>query len=282
MALIIKNTTNQNKFIKNSGDEVPALSEIRIDPDSYNFYTSAVEEGSDSEDAVFLADLSSGDLVVNDGTEDLSFSQAKKYLRTFFRIPIKLDGTEVDKSVKSLNVRGANVAVVQDAEGEITIEINSLDSVAGDLYTLTFSEDSTASNEYINSGVNGTESNATPHIIPFKSKVMAYTFSNSDNDGDVDIEIYSVPEGSGNAPTTLEDTWVLRNARTARKTNFTQDVIFEAGDKVTVYFRDQGVNPDNVVFKMYLKVLEDDITDNVETWSGDINPIVLGGDDDDD
>jgi hypothetical protein len=54
----------------------------------------------------------------------------------------------------------------------------------------------------------------------------------------------------------LKFTWPLRAFRTARKTDFDTDIIFEAGEKIGVYLRDQGVNPDRNVFTMYLQVME--------------------------
>lgn len=146
---------------------------------------------------------------------------------------------------------------------------------AGAIYQLVFLHEGSDATDrwYSHYGDTSLTSDKSPAIVPWDSKLIALTYTNQDNNSDVDLEIYSVHE----ADTTQKDVefvWQLRNARVARKTNFSPSILFEAGDRVAVYARDKGSNPDFAVLTLYLQMLTDNSTTVVRSFSGDIT---LGG-----
>src|SRR3972149_2920677 len=76
MAKIIKNTTNTNIFIKESGQNISALGQITIEPGLYS--TWAKPEMAEE----IIASINTGALVVNDGTDDLTPSRGLAHLLT--------------------------------------------------------------------------------------------------------------------------------------------------------------------------------------------------------
>lgn len=265
MTVIIKNTTGSDIFVNNTGDNIPASGQQTVSPRYYLSYSAA-----SIDDTSFIADINSGDLVVNDGVTDLSSADGLRYLQQLTRLRVSLNSSEIEAVVENLNFTGGDVSVATSTAGEATVTLPERNL---GIYQLHFGNSGEVVNEYVELPTNSTASSETPQIIPFASKVIAYTFTNNDNDSDPDIEIYSVPENSGNSPITLKDIWSIRDGRTARKTNFPTDITFAAGDKVTVFFDDMGINPDDVLFTIYLQITSLDSTEVVESWSGDIEPV---------
>ena len=74
-------------------------------------------------------------------------------------------------------------------------------------------------------------------VMPWKSKLIGLTFTNKKCTTSTDAEIYAVEEGNACSPLVQMFKWEIRDKRVARKTIFTTPVIFEAGDKIGVYFR---------------------------------------------
>jgi hypothetical protein len=151
------------------------------------------------------------------------------------------------------------------------------------LYPIVFNHEGTANNRWISyGGDTGLLSSESPAIIPFRSKMAATVFTNRKTGADLDIEVYSVAEGSGVSAKTLDFTWDLNNCRYARKTNFSSDIIFEAGDRLSVYFRDRGTNPADAHFTIYLEILADNSEEVCDNTSGNVSFGGNGDDDDDD
>lgn len=152
-------------------------------------------------------------------------------------------------------------------------------SIVGNMHQMQFHESSTLGNEWLEYGTAGIYSNGSHGVMPFKSKLVAVTFSNLYSGVDCKLQFYSTPEGGGSSPKTLDLEWVLTNKRTARKTNFGSDIIFEAGDKVGVYYKDNGTNGNDVVVMMYFQVLEENSEESGENWSGNYATGSGGGSD---
>ena len=156
-----------------------------------------------------------------------------------------------------------------------TASVATVNTVAQELpkidFSLHFTENSTTKNEWLEHIRNRT-SNQTPAVIPFSCKLVSLTFTNSDNDGDTDLEIYRIDEGQGNGSNnTPVFTWQLRNARTAQKSNFSSDILFSPGDKVAVYARDAGTDPDNVIFTLHFQITDFTTSETTEKWSSNIS-----------
>lgn len=193
-------------------------------------------------------------------------------------IDVEENDLSVVSSADTINFEG-NVTVADEGSGKATVSVGGDKGFLGGIYQLVFvKESSDVSNTWLSHyGDSSMHSSETFGVIPWKSKIIGLSFSNRDNDCDTDVKIYSTPEGGGVSPKTLEYLWDLRNCRVARKTNFLSDIILDAGDHIGVYLKDQGINPDYVVFVMYLQIIEETFEENVESFSGSMQTYSGGG-----
>jgi hypothetical protein len=151
--------------------------------------------------------------------------------------------------------------------------------LVGSLHQMVFNEYGTAQNEWLEYYGDSKYSNNSHGIMPFQSKLVAITWSCKTADADVEISVYSTPEGGGVSPKTLDLQWSLVNKRVARKTNFGSDIIFDAGDKVAIYVRDTGTNPQSVTVVLYFEILTINSEENGENFSGSYATSSGGGSD---
>ena len=147
--------------------------------------------------------------------------------------------------------------------------VRTSDTILGGLYQMIFSVNGIVKNAWLDQGADNVSSNASPALCLAKSKVRAYTFVNSRDGADSNLEIYRTPEGI--EPTVqqdLLDTWNIINSRTRRKSNFGTDIILDAGDKIGVFSREPGpgsTSPSSAIFIIFLQYLEEnfeEVTDN--------------------
>ena len=75
----------------------------------------------------------------------------------------------------------------------------------------------------------------------------------------------------------LDFEWQIRNARTARKTNFATDIIFDAGDKIGIYVADQGTDLSSVTVTLYFAVIDDTEGEVIDNYSGNFATDSGGG-----
>jgi hypothetical protein len=269
LSVRLRNTTGSDIFINSAGELIQAGETQVFDPKSYASLQGGVLVGESAEDPALIAAINNGSLVVNDGDEDLSPEEGLRFLEDGGQLKVAIDGVITGRAIRRLNITGEATLSV-DAAGIATLTVGN-ETAKNKIYSFEFTEANRASDEFLEANGDGKNSDASPHVIPFNSKVVGYTLTNSENDANTDVEIYRVAEGNGSGPAVLVDTWVLRSVRTARKTNFSSDIVFSAGDKVVAFVRDRGNDPDDVVFKMYLQVTSEVTGENVENWAGDIN-----------
>lgn len=150
-------------------------------------------------------------------------------------------------------------------------------SVIGISHQLMFGEQYEAKNEWLELFGDSRFSNQTFGVMPLKSKLVGITFSNRYNDRDTEVRIYSTPEGAAVSPKTLDFSWLLNNTRTARKTNFPTDIIFDAGDKIGVYLADKGSEPYDVSVVLYFIAIDAVTGENIDNVSGNYAAGTGGG-----
>lgn len=149
------------------------------------------------------------------------------------------------------------------------------DTLVGGLYQMIFTVNGNISNAWMDQGGDNILSNKSFAICLAQSKVIAFTFTNSKIDVDVDLQMHSTPEGID--PTVQQDldfTWSLRAVRSARKSNFATDVIFEAGDKIGVFSENPalgGKNPFDAVFIVFLQYLAENNEEVIDNNDGDFS-----------
>ena len=126
--------------------------------------------------------------------------------------------------------------------------------LGGRLFDITFENPSSIGGDWLQLG--GFPSNETPHVMPFAGKLVGITFSNKESNADTELEVRVVNEGAGNSPYSTLFTWVIDNARTARKTDFASEVTFTKGDKIAIFAKQRGdTDPSQVKVTMYLTVI---------------------------
>ena len=72
MIIIVKNVTNSDKFVEDLGIGIKALEEVELS-ELFTFY-----QISCSKDIIFF--VQNNELVINDGSRDLTFDEALKFL----------------------------------------------------------------------------------------------------------------------------------------------------------------------------------------------------------
>jgi hypothetical protein len=183
-------------------------------------------------------------------------------------VRLQRNGTTVIGQAETLNFTG-NTSLTIGTSGNVDIDVipNTLTMVT---HQMTFIEDGTLKDEWLKLYDKGIPSNQTPGIIPWKSRLVGITFSNKKDNKDVEFKFYVTPEGGGDSPLTNMFVWSLNDVRVARKANFPIDVIFESGDKVAVFAKSTGNDPQDVILTMYFQGVEDaDDTDGSENYSGE-------------
>lgn len=208
MAKILKNTTVSPLGVSDLGITIPANSSYTVQVPDYLLL-------ADSSDVI--TPITSGDIVVNDGSQDLSTIQGLLYvgypddaLRLHF----------LDNSVRS---NGFSAQNVQDAIEE------SRNQVAGKLEDFGFMSSGSVQNKWLNIDHPSVTSDTVPLVTPWSGKITALTFSNKNDNVDIDIELY--------INTVLAYTWEIRNKRTAWKALAGGIATVSQGDRLSMFAR---------------------------------------------
>lgn len=145
----------------------------------------------------------------------------------------------------------------------------------GQMFEIVFSKISAVSGAWIDS--NGTPSNQAPPVCGWKSRLVGLTYTNNRDGTNTTIEIYRTAEGASTSSRTLVATWVLTNARTARKTDYTSSgggnfVEFFEGDKISVYFDGPSgpTAPRGITLILHFIVTDFTGAEVIDDWTGNI------------
>lgn len=144
-------------------------------------------------------------------------------------------------------------------------------STISSVYNLTFTNDGSSENKWLELS-SGIASNDTQSLIVVNSRIVGLTFSNKRNNVDCDIEvnISNLSEGI-----TINRTLIfeIRNSRTftswfssSTNVNFS----LNAGDKISVYIRDRGDNPDDAVVNLFFKTTSESTISTSENYTSSI------------
>ena len=153
---------------------------------------------------------------------------------------------------------------VQDAIQEI-----GPDSVLGSMFKIDFRYNGSANNKWLDFASDSLPSNETMCKLLWKSKLVGVAYQNSEDDSDVKINVWRVPEDEGLSKDLV---WSkeLYDARCARYSNI-DTIIFNVGDRIAVFTQDRGRNAMNVVVSLYFKIIKASKEDYVEYYNGDLS-----------
>jgi len=171
-----------------------------------------------------------------------------------------------------------NVTVTDEGNGKGTVSVGGTTGLLGGMHQLIYTEDNySCGNKWLGLADANISSSTTFGIAPWRSKLVGITFSNKDTNANTIIKIYSTAEDAPLSPKTLDYSWTITNQRSARKTNFITDIIFDAGDKIGLYLENNGQNPDHPVVTLYFQILDDVTGEGNDNQSGLYATAIGGG-----
>ena len=243
MSKIVKNTTISDIELKEVGITVPAS-------DSYTIVLQDYLLWADTDSISEITPLiNSGDIVINDGINDLSAANGIRFLEYTERLYIEEDSSPSTKVVSTLNFEG-DVTITDEGGGKTKITVGTEGVPKGKLFDFSFGKTGLARNVWLEFSSSSAPSNSSPLVCPYGAELIALTFSNTSDDKSTDAEIYK----NG----VLETTWQIRNKRTAFKSDFS-GVNFAQGDRVSLFIREftMGDNPTTPIIEFYFNITDD-------------------------
>lgn len=186
-------------------------------------------------------------VVINDGDQ----------VSMFFQSSLDSAGIEEMEEILANHVC-TDVVVGTEPVEDPTNPDSVRDDMIGSMYQFYFGDEAKVKNKWLNlCSTWGTSSDASPAIIPWKSRLVGITFSNKKRDVDCNVDVFAgMEDGNGYTDRHILS-WELRDVRAARKTDITDNIIFEAGEKVGVFLADKGGDPERPVVTLYFHIMAD-------------------------
>ena len=117
MTKIVKNTTGSDIALSDTGVTVPASGQYALNPSENHIWAESIVISPASQ---LVTLITSGDIVINNGTVDLSAASGIRFLEYPDRISIQEDDVDVTRVNKTLNFEGA-VTVQDNGGGKTTV-----------------------------------------------------------------------------------------------------------------------------------------------------------------
>lgn len=263
--------TNLVKQIRNATDGYQTWVGQLFAPDEV-YVLQPTDFGHWAYDDEVIAAINDGYAVVGDGYDEFTDAElAKEYFQASLMVIKKNQGAQTLSQATGILNFNTYTDAAFDGYGQASVITRTEDnpSLVGNSYTMAFARDSSVNDKWLGNINHTLYSNEAPAPALFKSKLIGMTYTNDIDNSDTDIQIYKVTEANGNSPKVLLYTWDLRDARTARNTSV-GSIEIEAGDKIAVFAKDQGVKPHDVVVVLHWRIQEDNSEESVKEWSGNI------------
>jgi hypothetical protein len=227
--------------LKEAGVSVPASGNYTIQSEEYGLWTTV--------DVIteLTPLINSGDIVVNDGTADLSAVEGIRYIEKVETLDVSLAGTMITKSPIKINFEG-DVNVTDNGTGVSVVTIGETGTVVGKPFQFSFQSIGIANNKWLTVGHPSVSSDDVPWVSPGNGVALAITFSNSNDDIGIDLEIYI----NG----VLTYTFDIRNKKTAWIVENAGLFNVSQGDRVTVFAKNAPgqASPKNVAGSVIFSV----------------------------
>lgn len=226
MAKILKNTTLSDIEVAALGLTIPASGQITIEEQDYLLLanTDSVAE--------LTTLINSGDVVVNDGTADLVASEGISYIKY----------PNFAASIRYTPTTFVTEDNVQDAIGT---GINT--AIQTPRYTIPLLYNGTVGNNEFIGYTNLLPGDSTPIIIPVKSSLQEYTFSNGNSNADYTIELRK-----NSTTATVFNTVSKTNTQFFVESSIGES--FLAGDEIYIKYLDNGNNANDVAIILTFRV----------------------------
>jgi len=245
---IIKNTTGADIEIREAGRLIPALGQIEVDPIRYLYW-------STPETITELTPLlNAGDIVINDGTNDLTAAEALRFLEYPDRVTIKDSGTKVAGIVKTINIAGG-LSAVDDGDGQVTLQTGG-GAIEGRTFQVLFFSNGNTANKWLFHLPTSDATDQLPYYNWWNVEVFGISFSNKNANINCDIEFYI--NGTNN-PAKIY-TLQVRDSKFAHQTTLTSLFTADIGDLISCYIRKVGNStPSSVEVDMGLRIRDNTV-----------------------
>jgi len=192
--------------LRDVGVRIPASGTYLIPEQDYMLWAASVD---------IQNEIAAGNAILNDGVEDLSLARSADYIRHSERaFSVRFDSDPE-------RVNGFVSRNVQEAIEE------SRNAVAGKIVTLSFASNGTTADKWLFVAHPTNTSDTSPYVVPWSGKIIALSYSNSENSSETDLKLYV--NGS------LQYTWDIRNRRTSWISDSGGLATLAQGDRVSVY-----------------------------------------------
>jgi hypothetical protein len=115
MQKIIRNTTLSGILVQDTGVHIDSGESYTIDTQTYLLWANSID---------IVGYINSGDLVVNNGTVDLTINDGIRFLQYADRLDISLNGTTLNRVTASLDFQGS-VSVSSDNNGKAIVNVTA-------------------------------------------------------------------------------------------------------------------------------------------------------------
>ena len=237
---ILKNNTGSPIILPETGVTIPATGQITLEPGQYYLYANEIDISG-----VLATKIRSGDIIVNDGVDDLTVANGFSVERGIDYLKNNDRAFNIRFEAQPERMNGFVAKNVQEAIEESKAAIEGKVSVLP-----TFLNNGLTKNKWLSLDGAMNASNILPAVTAFDSKLAAMTFINGNNNADTDLEFYK--NGA------LVFTWYVRNKRYAYKTDALSGVSFNQGDRISCFAKQTtdhsseggdgtGVDPTSVI-----------------------------------
>ena len=217
-----------------------------------------------SEDIVTA--FNSGSLALDDDGDVSTGIDAIRTIQKLFNLKLSESAVLAGQTIKEINLTGDYSLSISEGVATIDFAPNANSGHGAILQPVFFYDGGVGDKwlRYISSHTE--ESDISPFVMPYDSRLIGITFVNKKENTDADILVYRALKDN-------EDNWDLvytyqiRNSRLALKTDILNGPTFGPGDKIAVFCAEVGAKPDTVAVTLYLIVTDDSGTDNVETYA---------------
>jgi hypothetical protein len=228
---ILKNNTVSDIDIIDISTTLPLSGQITIEPGSYYLLAESIDI-----DGNLATKIRSGDIIVNDGENDLTVANGFNLERAIDYL--KHPDTAFNVRFLSDNERTNGFASknVQEAIEE------SRNSVIGKHQDFEFTSTGVTFNKWLNVGHPSVSSDEVPYTVAWDGEAIGMTYSNKNPDTDIDIEFY-IDE-------VLTYTWEIRNKKHAYKVLESGIFSLDQGEMLSAFAKKvttgTGTNPADV------------------------------------
>jgi len=240
MSKILKNTTISDIELDELGVTVPASGQYTLNTEDHS------RLGNTDSITEITTHINSGDIVVNDSIDDITVANGFTLQEAIDYLKMPTTAFNMRFAAEPERSNGFTKKNTQEAIEE------SRTSGIGKMLGFFFGGSGNTFNKWLGFGNTNSTSDIVPLVLPQDMDLKGITYSNSNDDSSIDIEIYQ--NGS------LLYTYQIRNKRTAYTAGLS-GTNFNQGDRVSIYAKKVTggsiINPATPEISIYFKLTDE-------------------------